>query len=619
MANLVKKFFEFIDLFYVPISFRYKKEDSYSTCIGGIFSFILIILITAFGIYYFIPFVNRENYSLYYYTINLNQTEEIDLRKSKAALAFGFECSNKANEELYKETSIEDLLELKAKYVFYKNKGKDKKNLAINIHNCNISDFYDDENLIKSISKNRMNELKCLDNLDQIIKNRYQDKHDNFTYYQIDVNAKNDVPNLQIRNFLLDNDCKIELYYIDAKIEVEDYSEPIKPFLNEIFLQLDPDLDLRMNNYFMNEYFESDNELFFPGKSSQKINNLFSRMEQYFLHKTDTEENSYAKIYIRADTKRMEVRRKYQTLMEFFADTFSFWGNLFFICEIIFNAYNRVSLNFFIENELLYFKEKENMHFNISENSRRIHELLKLTNIDNLKNKVYKKEDEEIGTDIFNQYVPITQKKQNTTENEIKNYNPIDNNRNDNNTQENHNSTEDRNINNNDNGNSNKNNNNKDNPSINNNDDNKKVLKYIFKEIVFAFMNLISIFKCKCCHCKKSNKEIMSEKGEDIINSKLNIIYYVKNMLFLDVINNMLNEDKKEIYKFLSMPIISSNENEEDKIYQQREKELHYSDEDFLNFYLQIKRITDNTTIESDDMKLLKLSYKQLKKYKFLN
>ena len=617
MANLVKKFFEFIDLFYVPISFRYKKEDSYSTCIGGIFSFILIILITAFGIYYFIPFVNRENYSLYYYTINLNQTEEIDLRKSKAALAFGFECSNKANEELYKETSIEDLLELKAKYVFYKNKGKDKKNLAINIHNCNISDFYDDENLIKSISKNRMNELKCLDNLDQIIKNRYQDKHDNFTYYQIDVNAKNDVPNLQIRNFLLDNDCKIELYYIDAKIEVEDYSEPIKPFLNEIFLQLDPDLDLRMNNYFMNEYFESDNELFFPGKSSQKINNLFSRMEQYFLHKTDTEENSYAKIYIRADTKRMEVRRKYQTLMEFFADTFSFWGNLFFICEIIFNAYNRVSLNFFIENELLYFKEKENMHFNISENSRRIHELLKLTKIDNLKNKVYKKEDEEIGTDIFNQYV-ITQKKQNTSENEIKNYNPIDNNRNDNNTQENHNSTEDRNINNNDNGNSNKNNNNnnKDNPSINNNDDNKKVLKYIFKEIVFAFMNLISIFKCKCCHCKKSNKEIMSEKGENIINSKLNIINYVKNMLFLDVINNMLNEDKKEIYKFLSMPIISSNENEEDKIYQQREKELHYSDEDFLNFYLQIKRITDNTTIESDDMKLLKLSYKQLKKLK---
>ena len=617
MANLVKKFFEFIDLFYVPISFRYKKEDSYSTCIGGIFSFILIILITAFGIYYFIPFVNRENYSLYYYTINLNQTEEINLRKSKAALAFGFECSNKANAELYKEISIEDLLELKAKYVFYKNKGIDKKNLAINIHNCNISDFYDDENLIKSISKNRMNELKCLDNLDQIIKNRYQDKHDNFTYYQIDVNAKNDVPKLQIRNFLLDNDCKIELYYIDAKIEVEDYSEPIKHFLNEIFLQLDTDLDLRMNNYFMNEYFESDNELFFPGKSSQKINNLFSRMEQYFLHKTDTEENSYAKIYIRADTKRMEVRRKYQTLMEFFADTFSFWGNLFFICEIIFNAYNRVSLNFFIENELLYFKEKENMHFNISENSRRIHELLKLTNIDNLKNKVYKKEDEEIGTDIFNQYVPITQKKQNTTENEIKNYNPIDNNRNDNNTQENHNSTEDRNMNNNDNGNSNKNNNKKDNPSINNNnDDNKKVLKYIFKEIVFAFMNLISIFKCKCCHCKKSNKEIMSEKGENIINSKLNIINYVKNMLFLDVINNMLNEDKKEIYKFLSMPIISSNENEEDKIYQQREKELHYSDEDFLNFYLQIKRITDNTTIESDDMKLLKLSYKQLKKLK---
>ena len=127
MENLIKRFFEFIDLFYVPISFRYKKEDSCSTCIGGIVSFILIILITTFGIYYFIPFVNRENYSLYYYTINLNQTEEINLQKSKAALAFGFECSNKQNPELYRDISIEDLLELKAKYYYYINKKKKKK------------------------------------------------------------------------------------------------------------------------------------------------------------------------------------------------------------------------------------------------------------------------------------------------------------------------------------------------------------------------------------------------------------------------------------------------------------------------------------------------------------
>ena len=64
MANLVKKFFEFIDLFYVPISFRYKKEDSYSTCIGGIFSFILII--------------DKENYLYILDFISLDLIKKID-------------------------------------------------------------------------------------------------------------------------------------------------------------------------------------------------------------------------------------------------------------------------------------------------------------------------------------------------------------------------------------------------------------------------------------------------------------------------------------------------------------------------------------------------------------
>ena len=89
--KLVKKFFEFIDFFHVPISFRYKNDDSYSTFIGGLFSLIFFILVSGFGIYYAIPFCNRKNYSLFYYTINLNKTEEINLEESKASLAFGFE------------------------------------------------------------------------------------------------------------------------------------------------------------------------------------------------------------------------------------------------------------------------------------------------------------------------------------------------------------------------------------------------------------------------------------------------------------------------------------------------------------------------------------------------
>ena len=88
--------------------------------------------------------------------------------------------------------------------------------------------------------------------------------------------------------------------------------------------------------------------------------NLFSRTEQYFLHRGEnTGEESFAKIYIRADTRRMEVKRKYQTLLEYFADTFSIWEDIFLICNIIFNTYNRICLIYSLERRLFFLMERK--------------------------------------------------------------------------------------------------------------------------------------------------------------------------------------------------------------------------------------------------------------------
>ena len=52
----MNKFFERVDRFNFPISFRYKKDDSYSTSLGGIVSLLIILLTIGFFIYFFIPF-----------------------------------------------------------------------------------------------------------------------------------------------------------------------------------------------------------------------------------------------------------------------------------------------------------------------------------------------------------------------------------------------------------------------------------------------------------------------------------------------------------------------------------------------------------------------------------
>ena len=96
---MIQKFFHTfkkLDRFEIPISFRHKKEDVYTTWAGGVITLIIFIFAIIFCIIYLVPFIKKENYSLYYYTINLNKTEEINLKKSKSTIAFAFEC--KVNE-----------------------------------------------------------------------------------------------------------------------------------------------------------------------------------------------------------------------------------------------------------------------------------------------------------------------------------------------------------------------------------------------------------------------------------------------------------------------------------------------------------------------------------------
>ena len=523
MGNCFFHYFKKFDGFDIPISFRHKREDTYSTWIGGLITFLIVGFALGLCIVYFIPFVKKENYSLYYYSVNLNQTEEFNLAKSKSSLAFGFECSGNGTQYL----SIENLLELKAKYIHYEDEGKNKTEDEIDFHKCNQSDFYSDVSMFQTLNRDILDNLKCLNDLNKVIKNRYQDRFDDFTYFQIDVYAKdNNINASTINQYILDNDCKVELYYIDVKIEVDDFDEPIKPFLSEVFLQLNPDFNSRMNAFFMNSYFESNNNLFFDSKRSEKVNSLFSRTEQYFLHREIQDKNeSYAKIYIRADTKNLIIKRTYQTLTEFFAVTFSFWEDLFLLCSFVISAYNKFCLNYSIGRKLFFFKEKKNEYFDITKNSTKIKELI--SSIDSLsENNIIQNTE---GNELLD--VDITK---------------------------------------------NKNNNNK----INNKVQLKR--KYTMNRFKLApkkLLDFFNFFDCKCCKWTRLDSQAtLYSKAEDIIDSKLDVNYYLKSIFTLDIYKSIIMDDKQEILKFLCMPIITSNKGENDESYKYHEM---YTDNDF--------------------------------------
>ena len=65
----VKSFLRKIDVFGVPYSFKYREKEKYTTSFGGLFIVLFIFAALFMGIYYFIPFYNREKIILQYISL----------------------------------------------------------------------------------------------------------------------------------------------------------------------------------------------------------------------------------------------------------------------------------------------------------------------------------------------------------------------------------------------------------------------------------------------------------------------------------------------------------------------------------------------------------------------
>ena len=382
----IKNFFRALDIFGVTYGFRYKSKEKYQTSLGGFIITLFFILVVIIGTYYFVPFVNRKNYTIVYYTMNLAETEEVSLFASNSNFAVGLTCEN--NDKEYRE--INELLDLKARYVYYiKSRDgtykKDPKTLTT--HKCTYDDFYNAFD--KQIDYLNVQKFECVANKEDSIQGIYADQV--FSYFEFSVVAKNQSQSLinEIERFLFHNDCKLQFVYTDIIIDLDNYKEPLTQYLNEIFIQLNPVLFIKRNIYFMNQDFTNDDYLMFVFGDDEKpdVQPLYSRYEEYALYKglgrynEQPEEFDYfSKIYIRADLKKTVIKRKYQKFMEFYADASSLLIAVYEILVIIFNFVDNFYANHSLAKTIFFFKELENDEgFNINKKKGKIQEILYIT------------------------------------------------------------------------------------------------------------------------------------------------------------------------------------------------------------------------------------------------
>ena len=178
-----------LDFFGESFTFRYQDEDKLSSILGGIICIIFYAIAIFFFVYNFIPFYRRENFSLQYYTMNSDNTEEIKLNKPPTAFAFGLDDGNK--------NELQNLLDINIKFkTVYKNNKANNKEFILETHQCTKEDFFNEHQ--KSFDDLNISKFKCLSKNDLFSpQGIYTDKI--FSYYGISVVAK-DKYNAELNN-----------------------------------------------------------------------------------------------------------------------------------------------------------------------------------------------------------------------------------------------------------------------------------------------------------------------------------------------------------------------------------------------------------------------------------
>ena len=679
LSNFLRAF----DIYGITYSFKYKNKERYQTILGGLIALLFLILVFIVVIYYFIPFSKRKNFTIVYYTMNLASTEEVNIFKSQSNIAIGLICEGN---QIGKFGSY-DLLDLYANYILYVkssngtyHKIKEKRSL----HICNYDDFYNKNN--DQFDYLGMSRLMCLEKREDIIQGIYSDQI--FSYYEFTVAAKNDSVLKDLDKFLWENDCKLDIYFTDIIIDIDNYKNPMTPYLNNIFIQLNPTVFIKRAMYFMNQYFTNDDYLLFVfGDDDENVEKkaLYSRYEEYYLYmgfnRNETRPNNnymnYVRMYIRADLKKTIIKRKYQKFMEFFADATSIlvalYDILFFILNFFdyFYAYHHLSQNIF------FFKDiKHDNKFNIFPQKMQIQEVLssleKREKSNNSKyfikdNKDSKKvlienndlknsrQEKELYSDFEIKDIQIY--KNNNPESKYKNLKIFNNDGEEkksgskptnkkilkslnlktvkfnNNFNENDLESEDKSQ--------------KEKISeirrINNTDliikkiknkidkyskesskeksssssfDTKNIdAEYISKiESSFNLFEIVVTEFLKCCVCRRmAIKRKMHENANKLLNNKLDIITYVRNMILFDIITKtILDDDRNNIINLLCRPVISLKNNQKkefNKFYN------NYKEQDFNKFANDINELLKKPKKEGRENKLISLVKGELKKF----
>lgn len=560
--SLLKSFLKKFDYFGVNFNFQYKSKSKYQSATGGCTFIIFLFVSLTYLCINLVPFVKRKNVSIIYYTTQLPHTDSISLKNFSSNIGVGIICDSlEDKDEIYK------LLKIELNFVsFSNNKNKKVKNRKnFELKKCDYSSFYNEYN--ETMDQFGFSNFYCpLIYLNDSIHGIYGD--DLFEYYEFTVKstAQSNEDEEKLLNLLTQQECLLKAYFIDVAIDVNDFKNPTRFFLNSKFVALKPGGFVKWNMFFKLNLFETfENFLFNNHKSTFYLG--YAGHEEYEVFKSlnrfDLKPVNYdvfGKIYIRADGQRNIIQRKYMQINELLANISSIISQIF-ICLYIGMLYIN---SFYAKKSLMkkIFQIKDGYKANSSQNEIK-------NELRNIKNKVSShfkmknnRYESECGNLLQNERLKAESSlKKTNTANEIEKKLKLsvviatDFHDQTNNTIQLNKSKENNNFN----VYSNKQNKNTSSHFLHKIISNKNVIKRDVFPFNYSAYELIVIFFFPCVSWKKLRKKLyLLQKCETFMIYQLDIMNYLKSLQLIDLINYIIFEKEENIIlNFLSKPSVS--------------------------------------------------------------
>ena len=96
-----------------------------------------------------------------------------------------------------------------------------------------------------------------------------------------------------------------------------------------------------------------------------------------------------------------------------------------------------------------------------------------------------------------------------------------------------------------------------------------------------------------------------------ILDDKLDIVLFVRNMMLIDIINaTLLDTETDDIVNFLARPIITLKDDDDDDFSMLYHK---YKETDFEKFYKEVVHLSKKSNKRMEEMKLISICNKHLK------